>query len=50
MSQDHDPGSRAGAILAERYAHGEISTEEHQDRLDQLSRPRSFEEAGGFEV
>ncbi|MFI5911871.1 SHOCT domain-containing protein [Dactylosporangium sp. NPDC051541] len=34
------PGRRdAAAILAERYARGEIDDEEYQRRRDQLSRP-----------
>jgi putative membrane protein len=31
-----DPTARAREILAERYASGEISTDEYQERLDQL--------------
>lgn len=32
-----DPGVRARAILAERYARGEIGTEEYQERLAELT-------------
>jgi putative membrane protein len=31
-----DPGSHAREILNERYARGEISTEEYRERLDAL--------------
>ena len=31
-----DPSDRAREILAERYARGEISTEEYRERLGQL--------------
>ena len=32
----HDPGARAREILAERYAGGDISTEEYRERVSEL--------------
>ncbi|HSL74910.1 MAG TPA: SHOCT domain-containing protein [Ilumatobacteraceae bacterium] len=31
-----DPADRAREILAERYARGELTTEEYRERIDQL--------------
>lgn len=31
-----DPAERAREILAERYAHGELTTEEYRERVEQL--------------
>ena len=36
-SGGEDPLASARRILAERYARGELSTEEYRERLDQLS-------------
>ncbi len=33
----HDPADRGREILAERYANGELSTEEYRERLSELS-------------
>ena len=35
-SMRRDPTERGQEILAERYAHGELSTEEYQERVRQL--------------
>ena len=32
----HDPGDRAREILAERYARGELTTEEYRERVDEF--------------
>lgn len=35
-SPTHDPADRAKAILAERYANGDLSTEEYRERASEL--------------